>query len=67
VEEAVFTPRPDGVAEMDGWVLGVSVNLDARASELHVFDARRISDGPVCTWRADLALPISLHGQFRPG
>ncbi len=65
VEEAVFTPRPDGVAEMEGWVLGVSVNLDARASELHVFDARRISDGPVCTWRADLALPISLHGQFR--
>ena len=67
VEEAVFAPRPDGKAEMDGWVLGVSVNLDARASELHVFDARRISDGPVCTWRADLALPISLHGQFRPG
>jgi carotenoid cleavage dioxygenase-like enzyme len=52
---------------MEGWVLGVSVNLDARASELHVFDARRISDGPVCTWRADLALPISLHGQFRTG
>jgi carotenoid cleavage dioxygenase-like enzyme len=50
---------------MDGWILGVSLNLDARASELHVFDSRRISEGPVCTWRADVALPHSLHGQFR--
>lgn len=66
VEEAVFVPRRDSGGEMEGWILGVSLNLDARASELHVFDSRRISEGPVCTWRADVALPHSLHGQFRP-
>lgn len=65
VEEAVFSPRPGGTGEMDGWILGVSVNLDARASELHVLDTRSLSQGPVCTWRSDVALPISLHGQFR--
>jgi carotenoid cleavage dioxygenase-like enzyme len=65
VEEALFVPRPGGTAEMDGWLLGASINLDARASELHVFDARRVAAGPVCTWRADVALPISLHGQFK--
>ena len=64
-EEAVFVPRRHSSAEMDGWILGVSLNLDARASELHVFDSRRISEGAVCTWRADVALPHSLHGQFR--
>ena len=65
VEEALFVPRPGGSAEFDGWLLGASINLDARASELHVFDARHVSAGPVCSWRADVALPISLHGAFK--
>ena len=64
VEEAVFTPRPGGADELDGWLLAPSVNLTARATELHVFDARHVSDGPICTWRADVALPVSLHGVF---
>jgi carotenoid cleavage dioxygenase-like enzyme len=64
VEEAVFTPRPGGAAELDGWLLAPSVNLAARASELHVFDARRVADGPVCVWRAGVCLPVGLHGAF---
>ncbi len=64
VEEAVFVPRPGGSEELDGWLLAPSVNLAARATELHVFDARRLGDGPLATWRASTALPISLHGAF---
>lgn len=67
VEEAVFTPHGGPEGELDGWILSVSLNLDAQASELHVFDTRRLADGPVCTWRADVALPHSLHGKFRAG
>lgn len=67
VEEALFVPRPGGSDEFDGWLVGAGINLDARASELHVFDARRVSAGPVCSWRADVSLPISLHGLFRAG
>ena len=64
MEEAVFVPRPGGSAEFDGWLLAPSLNLRARATELHVFDARRVDAGPICSWRADAALPVSLHGCF---
>ena len=64
VEEAVFVARPGGADELDGWLLAPSVNVRAKATELHVFDARRVAAGPVCTWRADRALPVSLHGAF---
>lgn len=63
-EEAVFTPRPGSSAEGDGWIVGTSLNLKARATELHVFDARRVADGPVCTWRAEVPLPVGFHGVF---
>lgn len=64
VEEAVFTPRPGAGGELNGWLLVPSVNLVAKATELHVFDAGRLTDGPLCTWRAETALPVSLHGAF---
>jgi all-trans-8'-apo-beta-carotenal 15,15'-oxygenase len=64
VEEAVFVARPGGTAELDGWLVAPAVNIRAKATELHVFDARRVAAGPVCTWRADQVLPVSLHGVF---
>jgi carotenoid cleavage dioxygenase-like enzyme len=64
MEEAVFVARPGSTAELDGWLLAPSVNIKARATELHAFDARRIAAGPLCTWRAPTALPVSLHGTF---
>ena len=67
VEEAVFVARPGGSSELDGWLLAPSVNTKARATELHVFDARRVAAGPLVTWRADRALPVSLHGAFVAG
>jgi carotenoid cleavage dioxygenase-like enzyme len=67
VEEAVFTPRPGSSEEGDGWLVGSSINLKARATELHVYDARRVSAGPLCTWRADVALPAGFHGTFVQG
>ena len=64
VEEAVFVPRPGGGAEFDGWLLAPTLNFDAGASELHVFDARDVAAGPICGWRASAALPVGLHGAF---
>ncbi|MHA6718198.1 carotenoid oxygenase family protein [Sphingomonas sp. RS6] len=63
VEEFLFVPR--GQAEGDGWLVGTTLNLAARATELHVLDARRIAAGPVCSWRSDVALPVGFHGTFR--
>ncbi|MEO6215788.1 MAG: carotenoid oxygenase family protein [Sphingomonas sp.] len=62
VEEFLFTPRGDG--ERDGWIIGTSVNLAAKATELHILDAANVAAGPVATWRADLALPVGFHGTF---
>ncbi len=67
VEEAVFVARPGGSDELDGWLLAPSVNTRVRATELHVFDARRLSAGPLCTWRSEHVLPVSLHGVFVKG
>jgi carotenoid cleavage dioxygenase-like enzyme len=60
-EEFVFVPRGGG-RELDGWLVGTTLNLKARATELHVFEAAHVSAGPVCSWRADLALPVGFHG-----
>ena len=65
VEEMVFVPRPGASEEMDGWAIGPTLNLRERATELHVFDTRRIAEGPVCTWRTDVSLPMAFHGFFR--
>lgn len=64
VEEMVFVPRPGSSEELDGWLVGTTVNLDARATELHVFDARLVQQGPVVSWRAPVALPVTFHGVF---
>ena len=67
MDEMVFVPRPGGSAEDDGWLVGPTLNLAARATELQVLDAARIEDGPVATWRAAAALPVSFHGIWQPG
>lgn len=61
VEE--FVPVADRDARRS-WLIGTSINLKAGATELHVFDAARVAAGPVCTWRADVALPVGFHGNF---
>ena len=63
-EEVVFAARPGSTREADGWLVGTTLNLKAQATELHVFDARRVADGPVCTWRAHVPLPVGFHGTF---
>ncbi len=65
VEEMVFVPRPGSTAELDGWIVGTSIDIVARKTELHVFDARRVSAGPVVSWQADRALPVTFHGVFK--
>ncbi len=51
--EAPMAPRPGGSEEDDGWLITLVSDLPRDRSEVHVFDAARIEDGPV----ARLALP----------
>lgn len=64
--EPVFAPRPGSAQEDDGWLLCLVYDGRRRTSDLAILDARRPSDGPVCT----LALPVSagatFHGSWWP-
>ncbi len=60
VEEFLFVPKGEG--ERDGWLMGTTLNLKERKTELHLMNAGRIADGPVATWRASLPLPLTFHG-----
>lgn len=46
------------------YLVGTTLNLAAQASELHVFDTRRVADGPVVSWRSAQALPLTFHGSW---
>ncbi|QIG78981.1 carotenoid oxygenase family protein [Stakelama tenebrarum] len=65
VEEFLYVPR--GSEEGDGWLVGTTLNLAERATELHVLDARHVAAGPVASWRGDVALPVTFHGTFAAG
>ncbi len=63
-EEHVFVPR--GAAEGDGWLIGPFLDTGRGAAGLNVFEASRVSDGPL--WRGILPypVPLGLHGIFSP-
>jgi carotenoid cleavage dioxygenase-like enzyme len=60
VEEFLFLGKGEG--ERNGWLIGSTLNLKERKSELHLLDAARVNEGPVATWRASLPLPVTFHG-----
>ncbi len=63
-EEFLFVPKVGGSNDADSWLIGTVLNLKAGATEICVFDAAHISDGPVCIWRADYAWPLGFHGTW---
>ena len=65
VEEAVFVPRPGARTERDAWLVGPTIDLRAGVTKLHVFDVAHVSDGPLATWAADVALPAGFHGAWK--
>lgn len=65
VDEMVYVPKAGSQSEADAWLIGPTLNLKAGVTELHVLDLARVEDGPVVTWRADVALPAAFHGSWK--
>ena len=65
-EEHVFVPRRAPRGEDDGWLLGAWLDYRRGLSGIAVFDARRVSDGPLARAWLDYPLPLALHGHFSP-
>jgi carotenoid cleavage dioxygenase-like enzyme len=64
--EAPMAPRPGATAEDDGWLITFVTDTVHDRSECHLFDAARISDGPI----ARIALPsricVGTHACWAP-
>ena len=65
VQEHLFVPKPGRGGEHESWLIGATLNARENASELHVFDAAAVSDGPVATWRSPYRAPLGFHSTWR--
>ncbi|MCM6772575.1 carotenoid oxygenase family protein [Nocardia sp. CDC159] len=64
--EAVFTARPGGTAEDDGWLLVATQDRPRRRAHLRVLDARRLDAEPLYVGALRHHLPLTFHGSFTP-
>ena len=62
--DPVFVPRPQGVAEDDGWVLVMVFDAARERSDLVILDAQNISGQPEAVLHLEHHVPYGLHGSF---
>ncbi|ASC73905.1 Apocarotenoid-15,15'-oxygenase [Halomicronema hongdechloris C2206] len=62
--EPVFVPKPQGQAEDDGWLLLLLYNAARRCSDLAIFEAGDIQQGPLARLLLAHHVPYGLHGSF---
>jgi len=66
VEEHVLVPRRNARHERDGYLVGVAQDSRRGVGVLSVFDAARISDGPLALASLPYRTPHCFHGNFLP-
>lgn len=66
LQEPCFIPRRDSDAEGDGYIVVVENKLLENGSALILFDARRISSGPIARIDVPVRLRPALHGNWTP-
>jgi carotenoid cleavage dioxygenase-like enzyme len=64
VGEPVFAPRVGGTEEGDGYVIVLAYDQPKDKSELMVFHAESIDDGPVATACLPVRIPAGFHGSW---
>jgi len=65
-QEPIFVPRSATAPEGDGYVMGVVNRRAENRSDLLVFDAQRIDEGPIATVRIPVRLKYAIHGNWVP-
>ena len=66
ISEPVFVPRAADSAEGDGWLLAVTYRGAEKRSDLLVFAANALADGPLATAQLSHRVPFGFHGTWRP-
>ncbi|PJG46204.1 lignostilbene alpha-beta-dioxygenase [Sphingobium sp. LB126] len=64
IQEPCFVPRSKDAPEGDGWIVMVCNRLDTHGSDLLIFEATRIADGPIATVNIPVRLRFGLHGNW---
>ncbi|MCK0175162.1 carotenoid oxygenase family protein [Mycolicibacterium sp. F2034L] len=65
--EASMAPRPGSTAEDDGYLVTLTTDMNDDASYCLVFDAARVTDGPVCTLRLPERVCSGTHSTWVAG
>lgn len=63
--EPVFVPRTADADEGEGYLLVVIWRAQTNSSDLGVFDASRLSDGPIGLAHLTHRVPAGFHGNWR--
>jgi carotenoid cleavage dioxygenase-like enzyme len=64
IQEPCFIPRAANSLEGDGYVVALVDNLITNYSDLAVFDAQRIDEGPIARAKLPMRLRSGLHGNW---
>jgi carotenoid cleavage dioxygenase len=62
--EPVFVPDPAGSAEDDGWLVAYVHDGGRPGTDVYIFDAHRVSDGPTCSMKLPAFSGMTFHGSW---
>jgi carotenoid cleavage dioxygenase-like enzyme len=62
--EPIFAPKPNGVDEEDGWVVGFVRDHIKETSECIIIDAKRFEDGPIARVVIPARVPFGFHSAW---
>ena len=66
VSEPIFVPKSKDSPEADGYLLTVSTDFSTRSSTVNVFNATKLSAGPIGRAHLSHYVPVGFHGTWRP-
>lgn len=64
VGEPLFVPRDRDEINDEGWLIVYANDIAAGTTDIVIFNARAVADGPVCTLPVPGSLGYSFHGQW---
>ncbi len=67
LQEPCFIPRSKDAPEGEGYIVQLQPHSDDGASDLLLFDAQRVDEGPIATIRIPRRMRFGLHGNWVPG
>ncbi|MEO6339574.1 MAG: carotenoid oxygenase family protein [Caulobacteraceae bacterium] len=64
LQEPAFVPRSKDAPEGDGYIVGLCNRLKEMRSDLLLFDAQHVDEGPIATIKMPLRVRPGLHGNW---